>query len=125
MYDYYGVTLWGQRIDTIVKDRKYVGVYHQWYLDNAYLSVLLQFGIVVYVIFSLLLVWAVFYYANQNDYTMVAILFTYSVYGIMTTGFYMMSHNIFLLTIASVLYMKEGTYDAKKKHRRFRIVWEI
>ncbi len=125
MHDYYGVTLWGQRIDTIVKDRKYVGVYHQWYLDNAYLSVLLQFGIVVYVIFSLLLVWAVFYYANQNDYTMVAILFTYSVYGIMTTGFYMMSHNIFLLTISSALYMKEGTYDAKKKHRRFRIVWEI
>ncbi len=125
MYKYYGITLWGQKVSTLVKDKKYVGIYHQWYLDNAYLSILLRFGIVVYIVFSLLLAFAIFYYVKQENYTMVAILFTYSVYGIMTTGFYMMSHNIFLLTITSPLYMKAGISGAKKRYRRFKIVWGL
>ena len=123
MIRYYGVSIWGQKVDTIVKDRKYVGVYHQWYLDNAYLSVLLRFGIVVYIIFTVLIAASLFYYVKQENYAMVAILFTYSVYGIMTTGFYMMSHNIFLLTIASPIYMKTVLRNSEHRHRRFKISW--
>lgn len=123
MIKYYGVSLWGQKVDTVVKDRKYVGMYHQWYLDNAYLSALLKYGIVVYIIFTVLLASALFYYVEQDNYAMVAILFAYSVYGIMTTGFYMMSHNIFLLTIASPIYMKTAIHKGEHRHRRFKILW--
>lgn len=114
MYKYYGISIWGQDVQTIIKDTKYAGVYRQWYLDNAYLSILLRFGIVVYMLFSILWIAAIIYYLSNDDYTMVIILFTYSVYGIMTTGFYMMSHNIFLLTIANQIYNKKYIVNTKK-----------
>lgn len=123
MYKYYGVSLFGQNVQTVVKDSRYVGVYRQWYLDNAYFSILLRFGVIVYIIFSVLWVAAIVYYIRHENYTMVAILFTYSIYGIMTTGFYMMSHNIFLLTIANPIYQKEMTWKSEPR-RKIRFVWE-
>lgn len=124
MFKRYGITLWGQNVQTLVKDSRYVGVYRQWYLDNAYLSILLRFGIVVYVIFNVLWIAAIIYYIKNDNYTMVAILFTYSIYGIMTTGFYMMSHNIYLLTLANPIYQKQYKTDTED-HRRIRFVWEM
>ncbi len=124
MYKFYGITLWGQDVQTLVKDSRYVGVYRQWYLDNAYLSILLRFGVVVYVIFVALWIAAIIYYTKNDNYTMVAILFTFSVYGIMTTGFYLVSHNIFLLTIANPIYKKQYKTD-KVEHQRIRFVWEL
>lgn len=122
MYNYYGLTWFGQKISTLVKDTKYVGVYRQWYLDNAYFSILLRFGIVVYIIFSILYIVAIYYYVKSNNFPMVAILFTYAVYGIMTTGFYMMSDNIFLLAIASPLYSKTPI-EFKHGINKIRITW--
>lgn len=116
MYKYYGVSWWGQRIQTLVKDTKYVGVYRQWYLDNAYISILLRFGIIVYLIISIYWSISIFYNVKYGNYVMVAILFTYSIYGIMTTGFYNMSYNVFLIAMAYPIYQKK--YRASHKHHK-------
>ena len=123
MYNYYGISFWGQKVHTLVEDTKYVGVYRQWYLDNAYLSILLRFGIAVYIVFTILYMLTVIHYVKQKNYVMVSILFTYAVYGIMTTGFYMLSHNIFLLTIADALYNGENYLKHEMNGKKIRIVF--
>jgi len=123
MYDYYGISIWGQKVNTLVQDRKFVGVYRQWYLDNAYLSILLRFGLIAYLIFSILWIMAIIYFAKNDNYAMVVILFAYSVYGIMTTGFYMMSHNVFLLSMSYPIYAKTMTHYLYQNNRRVRFVW--
>jgi hypothetical protein len=104
MYKYYGVSWFGQKVSTIVPDKLYRGIFRQWYLDNAFFSILLCYGIVVYVVFTAIYLVTIYRYIQKSEFMMVAILFLYALYGIMTTGFYMMSHNIFLLAISTFFY---------------------
>jgi hypothetical protein len=56
------------------------------------------------VVFTAIYLVTIYRYIQKSEFMMVAILFLYALYGIMTTGFYMMSHNIFLLAISTFFY---------------------
>lgn len=96
----------GQKIYVTEDERKLVGIKNPLWLDNAYVSILLRYGILVFLIFCisyLYLMKAV--ELQQNDILMI-ILFLYALYGTIETGLYMITHNIFLIAFSALLYGK-------------------
>ncbi|WP_026670887.1 hypothetical protein [Butyrivibrio sp. AE3006] len=104
VYRYYGLTLFGQPISTLVKDKHYVGIFHQFYLDNAYMSILMRYGVIIYILFSVLLIYSMYSFFRTGNYTLVMLFFIYSIYGIMEKGLYTLAHNIFLIAMATIIY---------------------
>ncbi|MCM1155766.1 MAG: hypothetical protein NC392_10470 [Roseburia sp.] len=105
----YGVSFWGQKIYVTEEERKLVGIKNALWLDNAYVSILLRYGVVVFLIFSIGYLCLIKNMILQKEYLLVIILFLYSVYGIMETGLYMITHNIFLIAFSYLLYNKTNT----------------
>lgn len=102
----YGVSFFGQKIYVTEDERKLVGIKNPLWLDNAYVSILLRYGILVFLIFCisyLYLMKAV--ELQQNDILMI-ILFLYALYGTIETGLYMITHNIFLIAFSALIYGK-------------------
>lgn len=102
---YYGLSLWGKDIQMTVKRHIVGGIYHFW-LDNAYMAILLRYGIVVFIAFSMLYIIALVYAKKHGQYMLAIILCLYSIYGIMENNFFYMSQNIFLLALAMPIYGK-------------------
>ena len=71
------------------------------------MSILLRYGIVDFVIFMTVYILCMRYHVKCGNYSIVVILFVYSIYGIMEAGFYSMAHNIFLLVIGTMLFRKD------------------
>lgn len=119
VYKIYGITFWGNDIAVTMSEREMRGMQNlgKLYLDNAYLSLILRFGILMFVLFSLMYYLTMYYFMQHNQLYIVIIMFVYSVYGIMETGMYQMSHNIILLAISYLIYNKiasDGTYKYVK-----------
>ena len=57
----------------------------------------------------------------QREYVLVIILFLYAVYGLMETGWYMITHNIFLITFSTLLYRK-SVQNRKQGEKCVRVV---
>ncbi len=113
----YGIPLWGQKVFLMEEERQKMGMMDgagRLYLDNAYMSLFIKYGIVSYLIFS------VAYLVLMNDcrkkkrYFTVSILFVYALYGIMENAVFMMSHNIFLLAFAGMMYERLSRIKDKK-----------
>lgn len=102
---FYGISIWGQNIQNIVK-RHMIGRYYHFLLDNSYLSILLRYGIVVFLIFSGLYLTTMYYLIKNKQYMLVSIICMFAIYGIMENNFFSMSQNIFLITISYPIYSK-------------------
>lgn len=102
----YGISFWGQRVYVSEEEVGKIGLTSRLYLDNAYLSILLRYGILVFLIFFILYSLLVGKMIIQKRYLLAIILFLYALYGTMENGLYMMSHNIFLIAFADLLYQK-------------------
>ncbi len=107
---YYGITLWGQDVQLIVK-RHIVGDVHHFWLDNAYMALLLRYGVVVYLLFSTIYIGAMAYIRNAKLYVLLEIMCLYAIYGIMENNFFSMSQNIFLLTLSYPIYKRQLAED--------------
>ena len=86
------------------EERKLAGITEQLFLDNSYMTLLIRYGIVVYLLFTvcfLLLLWRLY---RLERYRLILILSVYAVYGIMENNVYMITHNIFLITMGIFLY---------------------
>lgn len=117
---FYGVTMFGQEIKLLFSRPGIGRTYHFW-LDNAYMSILLRYGIVVYLIFSILYIYTMFLLKKSNNHLLVAILCLYAIYGIMENNFFSMSQNMFLLVLSYTLYGCK-LVEGKSVPTRIRII---
>lgn len=102
----YGVSFFGKRIYVTESERELVGIKNKLWLDNSYASLLLRYGVLVFLIFSIGYLCLIKSMLIQREYVLAIILFLYAVYGLMETGWYMITHNIFLITFSTLLYRK-------------------
>ncbi|WP_155839009.1 hypothetical protein [Butyrivibrio sp. LB2008] len=102
---HYGVSVWGQDIQSIVKRHVIGRIYHFW-LDNAYMSILLRYGVVVFLIFSSLYISTMLYLKKQKQYMLLEIMCLFAIYGVMENNF-SMSRNIFLLLFSYPIFRRE------------------
>ncbi len=120
---YYGVKLFGQRVRLIFSNPGTGKTYHFW-MDNAYMSILLRYGVVVFIIITSLYIWTMIYLKNKNQHVLVALLCLYSIYGIMENSFFYISQNIFLLLLAYPIYSRDSAFDASETlQSRIRLSW--
>ena len=119
---YYGVELFGQDVQLIVK-RPIVGVVYHFWLDNAYMSILLRYGVVVFLIFSMLYFATMLYLKRTSKVYLLMIMALYSIYGIMENNFFSMSQNLFLLTLSFPLYVHATNNDRENILSRIRVTW--
>lgn len=115
VYELYGIKWLGQMAYVSEKEREMLGITEKLYLDNSYMTLLVRYGILVYLLFTVcffVLVWKLY---RSEQYKLLVILVTYSVYGIMENSVYMMTHNIFILTMGMVLYVSPRLDTAKEK----------
>lgn len=113
VWQLYGVSLLGQRVYISEEERKLVGIKTRLFLDNAYLGILLRYGILVFFIFFIGYLCLVKVMMIRKEYILAIILFLYALYGVMESGLYMISHNIFLITFSSLLYKKSIQENGK------------
>ena len=76
-------------------------------LDNSYIKILLQFGIVNYVLFVLLLYYGIKRAIKEKNYALCLIFLIYFIYGISENALYLIRYNIFLLYFSNIIYLKE------------------
>lgn len=96
-YETFGISLFGKNISGL-----------NWLiLDNAYMSLLIRYGILGYSIFSLAYL-ATMRYMKSIDEKMVIIMFAFSLYGCMESGFVSVGANVFVLLIGIWLYKRKG-----------------
>jgi hypothetical protein len=121
---YYGIKLFGQNVRLIFSRPGIGKTYHFW-LDNAYMSILLRYGIVVFLIFSVLYIWTMIFLKKEGQHILVAILCLYSIYGIMENNFFYMSQNLFLLLLSYPIYghIETNENDSMEPVSRFRLSW--
>ncbi len=120
---YYGVKLFGQDIKLIFPRPGIGRMYHFW-LDNAYMSILLRYGVVVFLIFSSLYIWTMVLLKNTGHHILVSILCLYAIYGIMENNFFSMSQNIFLLLLSYPIYGNMDIVGAETTMKlRMKLSW--
>ncbi len=120
-YKFYGLTLFGQDIQLLVR-RHIIGKMYRFWLDNAYMSILLRYGIIVFIIFSGLYLVTMVYLKKTGQYMLLQILALYAIYGIMENNYFSMSQNIFLVVLSYSLY-KNKSLEAFNSVKRIRFSW--
>ena len=106
VWSLYGVSFFGQRIYVTEDERRLVGIKNPLWLDNAYVSILLRYGILVFLIFCFGYLYLIKIVEMQKDDVLMIILFLYALYGTIETGLYMITHNIFLIAFSVLIYGK-------------------
>lgn len=116
---FYGINLFGQDIKLTVKKNITGVIYHFW-LDNAYVSLILRYGVIVFFIFSALYICTMVYLKRTQQFLLIAILGLYAIYGIMENNFFAMAQNLFLLTLSYPIYHRISG-NKKDSVRKVRI----
>ena len=123
MLSYYGIKILGQEIRLVVSRPALGKVYHFW-LDNAYMSILLKYGPIVLIVFLALYLRTMAILKDSGQTFLVEILCLYAIYGIMENNFFSLSQNLFLLLLSYPLY---GHYELDRSPSRLfgriRVVW--
>lgn len=100
----YKITLFGQQLyyhnsDTAIG--KYVGLYT---LDNAYIYLLLGFGIVVFVFLIGLFIKALYKSVKEREYIVLILIAAYMIYGVTETALIRFSYNFTLVLLFAVVW---------------------
>ncbi len=108
VWEIYGSSFFGREIILNDASRAANGLQQRIYLDNTYLYLLLRYGIIVYVLFSLVYLYAMYYYRKKGEGFMVIFFFIYAVYGLIEYNLCAVTLNMFLLAIPAALWHGEG-----------------
>ncbi len=117
VWQIYGISFWGQKVYVLGEETKILGIGNRLWLDNAYVTILLRYGILVFLITSFTYIYLIGSMAIRKEYILVVILFLYALYGLMENGLFMLSHNIFLLAFSDLLYHKENLNRTQNKEK--------
>ena len=123
----YGVNLFGHEVYTykVAKDlglslNKYI-----YYLDNSYYNILYRYGLVIYIGFSYFYLYNMVLQTRKKNAILVIFLFIIALYAIEETELYNLSTNVFLLSLADVMYASEfyrvrgGRLKRRTRNRRW------
>jgi len=120
----FGVSLFGKYIE--LYGRRMNTLYRKFYMDTAYVAILLRYGIIVFILFSVLYIVTMRYLLKTRNYFLIMILCLYAIYGIMENTFFSMTQNIFLLALAAPIFnksLKDETSLVERGRTRIRIVF--
>lgn len=106
VFQLYGIKLLGNLIYVTDKERQIAQIPYKLWLDNSYMFMLLRYGVITFLLFSLFYLIGALYFEKNGENILVIVFFLYSIYGIMETGMFMVQHNVFLLSLGLVLYDK-------------------
>ena len=113
-YRIYGVHLFGTEV--ILDIQESWGIGHIW-LDNTYLTLLIRYGIIMYIVFSFSYYYLMHIKKESNVYLFI-ILFGYCVYGVLEPSMFIFVYNDFLLFYKDILFKKNNEVREKIKHYR-------
>ena len=99
-YLQYGVKIFGQSIYISGGSGEVVFGQTRLWLDNAYMAILMRFGVIAYVGFTILYTFTMIRTMRKQQFMTLFILFVFAVYGIMESQFYSVAYNPFLLFIS-------------------------
>ena len=86
-------------------------------LDNAYITILLKYGLLVTIICSLMMNFNIRQALHNKKYAIIMCLLTYMFLGLMENGFYVLAYNPFLLSFSELICSnrKEGDNNENVK----------
>lgn len=107
----FGTTWLGQTVYISFIERINAGLRGTYFLDNTYMILLIRYGIIFYLIFSIAYIAAMIIGLKTEKYMIVLVFFIYSIYGLMEPSMYRFSYNITLLYLSGVLFGKVRISD--------------
>ncbi len=110
-----GAKLFGQVVYTSIQQRRRIGLDGYLFLDNAYTTLFIRYGIIVYVILSVAYLMLMNVQRIKGRELVVIILFVYSVYGIMESSMFMLRYNVLLFYLTEVIFAPIHSYYADKR----------
>lgn len=102
VYREYGISLLGQQAFLTKSERAAAGLRGEIILDNAYHTMLFRFGLIIYILFTAIYIYAMVKQIRTNKYWNVFCLMLMALYGIIEQFYYMPMWNIFLLLLAEI-----------------------
>lgn len=90
IYRVYGISLLGQQISS------------SYLLDSGYMDLVLRSGLLIYLVFFAVYITNMI--RHRKNTVLYILLCTFAFYGVMEYGVYLIARNIFLLSIADILY---------------------
>ena len=107
LYREFGITPLGQQIYVNMSERIYAGLGNVAInFDNSYMRILLHWGIIVYVVVSVAVIWGLIYEKRRKNPTPFLILFMVLVYSFSEKILYQGTYCIFVLALSDLLYNK-------------------
>lgn len=107
-YDYYGVNLFGHFFEFYGQSDKY---YLLTVLDNAYVNILIQFGLLATFILLTLVSKTIKYAYKNKEYKILICFIIFLIYALMENYFYYIAFNTFLIYIGNYIYSKEKSNE--------------
>lgn len=108
--DYYGVHIWGQVTDNVIYNPQSKTII----VDCGYVSILLSFGIIVYLLVSFLYVYSMYKEARNLHFENVCFLMIISLYMINEKACYLIYQNVLLVLIAVPFFNFPDSFDKKR-----------
>lgn len=110
----YGITWFGQKIEWIgLSYYQFTGSSYN-YVDNSYLQMLINYGIVYTIIVILVLTWISWYSLKSKHYNLTILIFFIALRAIVEPQLWSIQYNIFILLATSAL-----LYNYRKSSRKF------
>jgi len=113
VYELYGIKWMGQTVYVSEKERELVGIKEKMWLDNSYMTLLIRYGVLVYLLFTICFLYLLWKLYKIEEYKLLVILAVYSIYGIIENSVYMITHNIFIIFLGMLLYRNRVQRDSK------------
>ena len=105
--DDYDVTLFGNNLELLGTKAALEKGEVAKVLDNSYIKIILQYGILVYIMMASFFVRGIKKAEKEGDYILIILFTLFCIYGIMENVLVLLQYNIFLLYFSQVIYNKE------------------
>lgn len=109
--NYYKINLWGQPIASYKNNREMLMKTQLYTLDNAYIYLLLGFGVVIFVIFLFAQIKTIAQLARKKQIIYILFFVVYAFWGMSETVMIRASYNFTLFIMIAVLWNKYSTGD--------------
>lgn len=117
-FQYYGFSIFGKRIETNIDPAISTKYGDLAILDNAYMFLLLQFGLIAFILFITASIIYAFKVAGMGKYLLLVILVAYALYGCLENAYIMPINNFTILLYSELLWNEKFVnykkYDIKK-----------
>ena len=118
--EYYGIPILGQKISSRIHVR---GRYISFFLDNAYMAILIRYGYIMYIVFSLFFLFTMIYLIKCKKYYMAMAFACYSIYGVMENSLFSLADNCFLFLMGYLFFDKGHETSKFDVRKRIRVVF--